>query len=75
MSMLSSWIGMRRRVALTGEARRVHPVVDERDLSRRERDNLDSGILPIRDVEVVEIAPCGAHDEHSTLHPWILSAV
>ena len=62
-------------VALTGQARRVHPVVDERDLGRGEGDDLDPGIVPIGDVEVVEVAPCGAHDEQSTLHPWILSEV
>jgi hypothetical protein len=34
-----------------------------------------ASFVPIGDVEVVEVAPGGAHDENSTQYRWILSEV
>ena len=51
------------RVAGTAELGWILPVLDERDLSGRERHDVGLGIVPIDDVEVVEVAPCGAHDQ------------
>ena len=56
------------RVPLAGQRRRIPAVVDERDLGRRERDDLRVGIVAIDDVEVVEVPPCGSHDQDATRH-------
>ncbi len=47
------------------ERGRVGPVGDPGDLRRREGDDLDLGIVAIDDVEVVEVAAPGSHDQHS----------
>jgi hypothetical protein len=46
-----------------GERRRVGPLVDPRDLRRGERDDLRVGVVAERDVEVVEVASAGSHDD------------
>jgi hypothetical protein len=46
-----------------GERRRIPTVVDPRDLRRGERDDLGLRIVPEDDVEVVEVASAGAHDD------------
>ena len=56
------------RVVRARELRRVHPVVDERDLGRRERHDLRVGIVAEHGVEVVEVATGGSHDEDATRH-------
>jgi hypothetical protein len=50
------------RVERTRELRRVAPAIDPGNLGRRERDDLDVGVVSVHDVEVMEIAPCRAHD-------------
>ncbi len=52
------------RVEGPGELRRVAPVIDPGDLGGRERDDLDRWVVAIDDVEVVEVAPGGAHDDY-----------
>jgi hypothetical protein len=42
---------------------RVATSLDAGDLSGRERDHLYLRIVAVGDVEVVEVAPCGAHDQ------------
>ena len=56
------------RVPLACQRRRISAVVDERDLGRRERDHFRVGIIAIDDVEVVEVPPCGSHDQDATRH-------
>jgi len=50
------------RVERPGELRRVPTVIDPGNLGGREGDNLDAGVVAVDDVEVVEVAPGGAHD-------------
>lgn len=52
-------------IARSGERRRVGPVVDPRDLRRREGHHERPGIVSEDDVEVVEIASGRPHDHHS----------
>ena len=54
-------------VAWPREFRRVSAAVDPRDLSGGERYHTREGIVAVHHVEVVEIAPRGAHDHHSLL--------
>jgi hypothetical protein len=54
-------------VVRAGERRRIRAVGDPRDLGRRERDHLDVRVVAVHHVEVVEVAPSGAHD-HDPLH-------
>jgi hypothetical protein len=49
----------------TGQGRGVAAVGDTGDLGRGEGHHLGGGIVPIRDVEVVEVAAGGPHDDHS----------
>ena len=49
-------------VLLSGQFRRVAPPVDAGDLGGREGHHLRTRIVAIDDVEVMEIASCGAHD-------------
>ena len=62
-SSLSSTIGMPLRVQRAGELGRVGAAVDVGDLRRRERDHLDAGVVPVHQVEVVEVAARGAEDD------------
>ena len=48
-----------------GELRRVAAVGDAGDLRGGEGDNLDGRVVPVHDVEVVEVTARGAHDEHA----------
>ena len=45
---------------------RVHAAVDVRDLGRREAHHLVLVAAAVDEVEVVEVAPCGADDEHAS---------
>ena len=64
-----------RRIEGTGELGRVAAVGDARDLRRGEGDDLDVGIVSVDDVEVMEVAPRGAHDDDSpAVHRGLLSA-
>ena len=56
------------RVARTGQLGRIPPVLDERDLGGREGHHLGFRVVPIDDVEVVEVAPSGAHDQDTPGH-------
>ncbi len=56
------------RIALPGEDRRIRAVVDVGDLRRGERDDLGLGIVSVDDVEVVEVAAGGSHDQDTTQH-------
>jgi len=56
------------RIARARERRWIRPVVDERDLGGGERDDLEALVVAIDGVEVMEVAACGSHDEHSTRH-------
>jgi len=46
-----------------GERRGVLAAVDVRDLRGRESHDVVGGVVAVDDVEVVEVAPCGAHDD------------
>jgi hypothetical protein len=52
------------RVALPGKHRWIPAPGDVRDLGRRERDDLGTRVVPVHHVEVVKVAPGGAHDCH-----------
>ncbi len=56
------------RVAAPGELGWIRSVVDVGDLCRGERDDFYSGIVAIHDVEVVEVAAGGPHDQDTTQH-------
>ena len=51
-------------VELAGQDGRVLPAVDVGDLGRGEGDDLEVRVVPEIGVEIVEIAPRGAHDDH-----------
>jgi len=51
------------RIQRAGQRRGVLPVVDVRNLRGGEGDDVVAGIAAIDDVEIVEIAPGGAHDD------------
>jgi len=53
------------RVELAGQRRRIQSIVDVRNLVGGERDDVVPGIGAIDDVEVVEVAPGGAHDDRA----------
>jgi hypothetical protein len=53
------------RIQIAGELGRVDATVDVRDLRRREGDDLGLAVTTVDEVEVVEVAPCGAGDEHA----------
>ena len=54
----------------SGKLGRVAASRDAGDLGRGERHDLRPGIVPVDDVEVVEVAPGGAHDHDAlTVHP------
>ena len=66
------------RVPGARELGRIHPTVDVRDLRRGEGDHLDVLTLAKRDVEVVEVAACGAGDHdpgHADSGSWIRSPI
>ena len=50
-------------VARAGQLGRVPTVVDAGDLGGGERHHLDVGVVAVHDVEVMEVAPTGAHDD------------
>ena len=50
-------------VVRAGERRRIAPAVDVRNLGGGEGDDLVPVIVAVDDVEVVEVAPGGAHDD------------
>ncbi len=52
-------------VAWASQRGRVLPPRDAGDLCRGERDDLEARIVAERHVEVVEVAPCGADDDHA----------
>jgi len=43
----------------------IEAIGDARDLCGREGHDLHVRIVSVDDVEVMEVAPCGAHDDHS----------
>jgi hypothetical protein len=53
-------------VAVAGELGRVDAAVDVRNLGRREPHHLVLVAAAVDEVEVVEVAPCGADDEHAS---------
>ncbi len=55
------------RIVRPGQLGGVAAAIDVRDLCRGECDDLVTGVAPEEGVEVVEIAPCGAHDQHTCL--------
>ena len=64
------------RIELPRQFGGIAAAVDVRDLRGGERDDLVAGVAPEEGVEVVEIAPCGAHDQHACLgHDRCSSAV
>jgi hypothetical protein len=55
------------RIELAGELGRVVAAGDARDLGRRsEGHDLVVGIVTVSRVEVVEVAPCGSHDDDAS---------
>ena len=60
------------RVQRPGERGRVEAVGDPGDLGRREGDDADIGVLAEGEVEVVEVAPSGTHDDDPA-HRMLLS--
>ena len=65
-------------IAGAGQLRGVAPTGDPGDLRGREGDDAGLGMLPVADVEDVEVAPRGAHDHgpsdrhrrHHPCRPW-----
>jgi hypothetical protein len=57
------------RIQGTGEFGRISPALDARDLRRREGDHVEDLVVPVVDVEVVEISPGGAHDQDPAALP------
>jgi hypothetical protein len=53
------------RVAAAGERGRIGPAGDARDLGGGERHHLEGRIVAKRDIEVMEVAPGGTHDDDS----------
>jgi hypothetical protein len=50
-------------VTRSGERRRVHAVRDAGDLRGGEGDDARLGVITVDDVEVMEVAPAGAHHD------------
>ncbi len=55
-------------VAVPREDGGVRSVIDVGDLGRGERDDVGLGVVPVDDVEVVEVAAGGSHDQDTTQH-------
>ena len=53
------------RVAAASKLARIAPTADAGDLGRGERYDLESWVITIHHVEVMEVAPCGTHDDDS----------
>ena len=53
------------RVLLAGQRSRVFALIDVRDLGGGESNDFVVGIIPEESVEIMEIAPCSAHDQCS----------
>ena len=50
-------------ITRAGQLSGIGTTLDIRDLGSGEGNNIVVGVIPKEHVEVVEIAPCGAHDD------------